>query len=135
MTTPRAKISGRWLIVPLLIAAALSWVAVPAFAAAGLALDHPAWAAPDIDPPAGPLTADEASWWPPGHRYQWAGQSSGRPIERIDPWGHPAAGHAWTASVAAATGFAAWSLWRGTAPLARIRQRRRPDVHRWERVS
>lgn len=119
------------LVAPLVMAAAIVWAMLPAFAAAGLALDHPAWSAPGIDPPAGPLTADEPSWWPPGHRYRWTGQTTGATIERVDPWGSPTAGHVWTAAVTGATGGLAWWLWRGAPPL----RRRRPDLHRWERVS
>lgn len=112
--------------------AVLVWAVLPTLAAAGLALDHPAWSAPGIDPPAGPLAADEPSWWPPGHRYRWTGQTSGASIERVDPWGSPAAGHVWTAAVATATGGLAWWLWRGDA---RPALPRRPDVRRSERIS
>lgn len=104
----------RLFIAPLVVVAAIVWAAVPAFAAAGLALDHPAWAASGVDPPAGPVAVDEASWWPPGHRYRWTGQSSGEAIDRIDPWGSPAIGHIWTAAVAVATSGAAGWLWRST---------------------
>lgn len=123
--------SRRLLIVPLVVAAVLVWAVVPAFAAAGLALDHPAWSAPDVDPPAGPLTADEPSLWPPGHRYRWTGQNSGEAIERVDPWGSPTAGHLWTAGVTAATGALAWWLWSGARPLLP----RGPDLHRWGQIS
>ncbi len=128
---PARASTRRTLIAPLVAAAVLVWAALPAFAAAGLALDHPAWSAPDIDPPAGPLTADEPSWWPPGHRYRWTGQSTSASIERVDPWGSPTAGHVWTATVTAATGFAVWWLWRGARPVLP----RRPDFHQWERIS
>lgn len=106
----------RLLVAPLVAVAAIVWAAVPALTAAGLALDHPAWSAPGIDPPAGPLTSDGPSWWPPGHRYGWTGLS-GEPVERIDPWGSPATGHAWTAGVAVATTLGTRWLWK--APRAR----------------
>lgn len=132
---PALPTTRRWLIGPLVIAAAVAWAALPAFAAAGLGLDHPAWSSPDVDPPAGPLAADDSSWWPPGHRYRWTGRTTGEPIERIDPWGPPLGGHAWTAGIATATGLTAWWLWRGGRPLAeRLHIRRRPDFHRWELI-
>ena len=97
--------SRRILMVPLVVVAGLLWTALPSFAATGLALDHPAWSSPEVDPPSGPLKVDETSWWPPGRRYVWTGQSTGRTIERVDPWGLAEVGHAWTAGVAAVAGF------------------------------
>ncbi len=125
------SLSRRLRFAPLVVTAGIVWATLPAFAAAGLALDHPAWSAPDTDPPAGPLTADQPSWWPPGHRYRWTGQSTGASIERVDPWGSPTAGHVWTAGVIAATGGLAWWLWRGAPPLLP----HRPDVRRWEGIN
>lgn len=100
----RDAVSRRVLIVPLVVVAALLWIAVPSFAAAGLALDHPAWSSPEVDPPSRPLAVDRQSWWPPGLRYVWTGQSTGSTIERVDPWGAPNLGHAWTAGMTAVAG-------------------------------
>lgn len=110
--TPRTSLR-RLLIAPVIVAAALLWTALPTFAATMLALDHPAWADPGVDHPSGPVATDETSWWPPGRRYAWTGQSTGATIERIDPWNPVAVGHLWTAGVATATGVVARWLWRG----------------------
>lgn len=124
-------VARRTLIVPLIVVAVLLWIALPSFAAAGLALDHPAWSSPDVDPPSGPLTVDGASWWPPGHRYVWTGQSTGSTIERVDPWGAPSVGHAWTAGVTAVAVFVGAWLWRGFRPFPRLKLPDRTDYHRW----
>lgn len=111
MASPRQRAAKRAFMTDWTVAG------VPAFAAAGLALDHPAWSGPDVDPPLGPVSVDETSWWPPGSRYEWMGQSTGRTIVKVDPWDSAATGHLWTGCVAAATGFLVFWLWWGSRPL------------------
>jgi len=101
--------------------AGLVWVEVPGFAAAGLALDHPAWSDPDVDSPAGAPAVDETSWWPPGRRYEWTGQRTGNTFEAIDPWNSTFIGHLWTAGVVAGTGLFVYWLWRGSTLAPRTR--------------
>ena len=110
----------RLLIVPLVAVAGFAGAGLPTYAAASLALDHPPWSDPDIDHPLGAVPVDEVSWWPPGRRYEWTGQSTGTTIERIDPWDPTAVGHLWTGGAAGATGFSAAWLWRGRRPLPHI---------------
>lgn len=61
------------------------WFGLPAFAAAGLALDHPAWSDPD-DPAIGHAESS-TSWFPPGTRYEWIGGTSSQRRVEVDPWG------------------------------------------------
>jgi hypothetical protein len=123
-------VSRRLLIAPLVTVAGLAWTGAPAVVATAQALDHPAWSDPDVDHPLGPVPVDETSWWPPGRRYEWIGQSTGETIVRIDPWGSATAGHVWTAGVVASTGFLGTWLWNGTRPLPRLRRPRRVDHRR-----
>ncbi len=111
----------RLLIGPLVLVAGLAWTSAPSFAAAAKALDHPAWSDPDVDHPLGPVPVDETSWWPPGRRYEWVGQSTGDTIVRVDPWGSAAAGHIWTAGVTGVTGFFGRWIWKGARPFPRFR--------------
>jgi hypothetical protein len=91
---------------------AVIWALVPMFAAAGKALDHPAWS-PSVGS-ASDLEVDQTSWWPPGRRYEWlSSEPEGRREVAIDPWDRTAEGHGWTASVVAvAAGSLLW-LHRG----------------------
>ncbi len=71
--------------VAIVFAAAAIWFAVPSFAAAGLALDRPAWADPD-DGTDGTRVEKKTSWYPPGVRYEWTGRESGARRVVVDPW-------------------------------------------------
>jgi len=74
-----------------------AWIAIPTTEAGFLALDHPGWSRTDhgvgeIDK----LTANEMSWWPPGHRYEWVDADTGNARSVVDPWDTISAGHWWT---------------------------------------
>lgn len=76
------------------------WMVLPAFAAAGKALDHPAWSDPTSGHGGGPPISDTTSWWPPGRRYEWLGGNPSRVYQAVDPWSSPWQGHLWTAVIA-----------------------------------
>jgi len=74
-----------------------AWIAVPHIEAGFLALDHPGWSRTELGASGlDRLTANEMSWWPPGHRYEWVDAGTGNTRSVIDPWDTIAAGHWWT---------------------------------------
>lgn len=95
--------------IGLVVVAALAWIWLPLLAAAGKALDHPAWADVTRDP--GELRDDRTSWWPPGRRYVWEGHASGRLRTAIDPWAEVWHAHLWTAVVLVATAAVVSTVW------------------------
>jgi hypothetical protein len=89
----------RWLAIGFVaIITAILWAGIPAMMAAGLALDHPAWARRENDP-GSTAVSDTTSWWPPGRQYEWVGSESRVRHVAIDPWDSPTQGHVWTVAV------------------------------------
>ncbi len=105
--------------VGVVLVGVLLWIVIPAYVAAGMALDNPAWDNPDdpaLDPARGGPFVDRTSWWPPGRHYEWTGAITGTHRRAVDPWGNPVGGHVWTAAVALATGAAVVRVVRGRRP-------------------
>lgn len=91
------------LSVAICVSATAVWLGLPMFAAAGLALDHPAWS--DPDDPAVARAESSMSWFPPGTRHEWDGAASGQRRVAVDPWGNSFGPILWTVLCVGAAGL------------------------------